>query len=91
MYFTKEELEYLSDFESNFNRAIKYDYIRNFNTTQVKKLLEIYKKIEPNYTMCMHCSSAILQLAKDIAKCYFADLAEIENSKKKNKKSKTKE
>lgn len=86
MYFTKEEFEYISKFEDNLRRAINSNYCLPFGNSAIDELLKIYKKIEPNYNLCKHCSSSILKFAKALGKFYFLDKAEIENNKEKNNK-----
>lgn len=68
---TKEELKYLSQFETNFNTAIKSNYSRNVLESQLRKMVEIYEKVTGNkYPLCYHCSSSVLGFLKDMGKIY---------------------
>lgn len=98
---TKEELKFLSGFESNFNTAINSNYSRNIVKSDLNKMLEIYKKeTGRNYTLCTHCTTSILSFLRLIGEVYFntvqegnetkLKINELENSvtKKENKKKK---
>ena len=68
---TKEDLKYLSQFETNFNTAIKSNYSRNVLESQLRKMVEIYEKVTGNkYPLCYHCSSSVLGFLKDMGKIY---------------------
>lgn len=68
---TKEDLKWLSQFETNFNTAIKSNYSRNVMESQLRKMVEIYEKVTGNkYPLCYHCSSSVLGFLQDMGKIY---------------------
>ena len=72
-----EDIKYLSQFESNFNTAIKSNYSRNILSSQLKKMVEIYEnETGCKYNLCLHCSSAVLGFLKDLGKLYFKKVQE---------------
>lgn len=98
---TKEDLKYLSQFETNFNTAIKSNYSRNVLESQLRKMVEIYEKVTGNkYPLCYHCSSSVLGFLKDMGKIYLdhkgkepeVNINELEKvvTQKENKKGKKK-
>lgn len=68
---TKEDLKWLSQFETNFNTAINSNYSRNVLESQLRKMVEIYEKeTGKKYPLCYHCSSSVLGFLKDMGKIY---------------------
>lgn len=68
---TKEDIKWLSQFESNFNTAIKSNYSRNVLESQLRKMKEIYElETGKKYPLCFHCSSSVLGFLKDMGKLY---------------------
>ena len=89
MEFTKRELEYLKEFENNFNTAINHQYTRNIASKQLDELISIYKRVtdNPNFKICKHCSSNILSFIKMLGKMYFEQIEIKETNKVKNGKT----
>lgn len=85
MYFSKKDREYIGQYEENLHTAYYADWSRNIPQSKLEKLLEIYKKIAPDYRMCMHCSSSVLRFLKELAGKYYADINEIKNKKNSRK------
>lgn len=72
---TKEDLEYLKTYETNFRTAIKSDYSRNVTATALYRMLEIYRlHTGLKYTLCVHCSGAVLKFLKVIGTIYFEEV-----------------
>lgn len=74
---TKEDLQLLSEYETNFKTAINSNYTRNIVKSKIEKMLEIYKReTGENYILCTHCSSSVLTFLKKIGKLYFEKVQE---------------
>ena len=77
----REDYEYLKQFESNFNTAIKSNYTRNIVQSKLEKILEIYQKeVGKGYKVCLHCSSVVVSFLKDVGKLYFSVQEGFENN-----------
>ena len=85
MKFTNKEIEYLKQFENNFNTAIKHKYTRNIPSKQLDELINIYMRVtdNPNFKLCKHCSTNILSFIKTLGKIYFEQIQLIEENKEK--------
>lgn len=71
MKLTKEEINILSKYESNFRTAINANYTRNIPTKELEQLAEIYKRVTgSNNKICLHCSTQILALVTKLGKLY---------------------
>ncbi len=68
---TKEEINYLKRFESNFQTAINHNYTRAIPSTYLKEIVKIYEKYNSKITVCYHCSSSILGALKVIGRWYY--------------------
>ena len=69
---TKEDLEYLKQFENNFNTAINSDYTRNIVKSDLLKINEIYKReTGKTFNLCTHCKSSILSFLRIVGRVYF--------------------
>lgn len=69
---TKEDIQFLSEFESNFKTAINSNYSRNIVKSKLEKMLEIYKRVTGrNYSLCTHCTTSILTFLRLIGELYF--------------------
>ena len=72
--FTKEELDFLAEYESRFRTAIELDFSRNLEPSYLLKINEVYEaaageKLGVN-TSCSHCVCTFL---KKVGKKYFED------------------
>lgn len=68
---TKEDLEYLSKYEHNFNTAINSNYSRNIVSSALERMKEIYEReTGKEYRLCTHCSASVLSFLKVIGKLY---------------------
>lgn len=68
---SKSDMKWLSQFESNFNTAIKSNYTRNILESQLRKMVEIYETTTgKQYRLCVHCTSSVLAFLKLIGKMY---------------------
>ena len=54
---TKEELQYLSQFERNYYTAINSNYTSAIWNDDLNEMLKIYKKYKGDYNLCKHCSA----------------------------------
>lgn len=69
---TKEDIQFLSEFEPNFKTAINSNYSRNIVKSKLEKMLEIYKReTGRNYSLCTHCTTSILTFLRLIGELYF--------------------
>ena len=69
---TKEDIQFLSEFEPNFKTAINSNYSRNIVKSKLEKMLEIYKRVTGrNYSLCTHCTTSILTFLRLIGELYF--------------------
>lgn len=69
---TKEDIQFLSEFEPNFKTAINSNYSRNIVKSKLEKMLEIYKReTGRNYSLCTHCTTSILTFLRLIGEVYF--------------------
>lgn len=69
---TKEDIQFLSEFEPNFKTAINSNYSRNIVKSNLEKMLEIYKReTGRNYSLCTHCTTSILTFLRLIGELYF--------------------
>ena len=85
----KENMKWLSQFESNFNTAIKSNYTRNILESQLRKMVEIYElSTGKKYSLCYHCSSSILAFLKVIGKIYLDQKGNEQELKTKELKNK---
>lgn len=67
----KDDMKWLSQFENNFNSAIKSNYSRNILVSQLNRMQEIYElSTGKRYDLCTHCSSSVLSFLKVIGKIY---------------------
>lgn len=74
---TIEEVDFLKQFETNFNTAIKSDYTRNIVKKDLLKMLDIYKReTGRDYNLCTHCNTSILSFLKLLGKVYFDKVRE---------------
>ena len=86
---SKENMKWLSQFESNFNTAIRSNYTRNILESQLRKMVEIYElSTGKKYTLCYHCSSSILAFLKVIGKIYLDQKGNEQELKTKELKNK---
>lgn len=68
---SKSDMKWLSQFESNFNTAIKSNYTRNILESQLRKMVEIYETATgKQYKLCVHCTSSVLAFLKMLGKMY---------------------
>lgn len=68
---SKEDMEWLSQFETNFRTAINSSYSRNITSSQANRMKEIYEvSTGRKYSLCVHCSSNVLSFLKVIGKLY---------------------
>ena len=84
---TKQDRNFLKEYELNFKTAVNSDYSRNMPTAAIQRLEQIYFNetsiaLKTNYT-CGHCvlktlktigkwySHCIMKLLKEAAKLYF--------------------
>lgn len=68
----KEDMKWLSQFESNFRTAIHSNYSRNVLESQLRRMVEIYEKeTGKRYSLCYHCSTQVLYFLKDMGKLYY--------------------
>ena len=85
----KENMKWLSQFESNFNTAIRSNYTRNILESQLRKMVEIYElSTGKKYSLCYHCSSSILAFLKVIGKIYLDQKGNEQELKTKELKNK---
>lgn len=69
---TKEEFEYLSQFDDRFNTATKANYARAVQSKDVEKIRDIYSRlIGQPYKMNTNCSTCVLKLLQKLSKYYF--------------------
>lgn len=77
----REDYEFLKQFETNFNTAIKSNYTRNIPQSKLEKILEIYQKeVGKGYKVCLHCNSVVVAFLKDVGKLYFSVQEGFENN-----------
>ena len=72
---TKQDRNFLKEYELNFKTAVNSDYSRNMPTAAIQKLEQIYFNetgitLKTNYT-CGHC---VLKTLKTIGKWYFENI-----------------
>lgn len=68
---TKEDLEFLAQFENNFKCALTANYTRNIPEIHLRRMKEIYDtEKNVNYHLCTHCTSSILRFIKDVGRLY---------------------
>lgn len=70
---TKEEFEFLTRFEKNYNTALNSNYTTAIWSNDLNTMLSIYKKYKGNYTLCTHCTSSILAFVKKVGAMYFEE------------------
>lgn len=82
MKLTKEQIETLSQWEENFNTAVKADWTRNPGRAGLLVIYQIFTQVTGDTRRfndnCNHC---ILSLVRDCGKLYFqakADAAKVE-------------
>lgn len=69
---TKEQYDYLKQFDNRFITATKSDYCRNVQKKDVIKIKEIYEYIiEQEYRVNPSCGTCILNLIRKVAPIYF--------------------
>jgi hypothetical protein len=85
MKLTKDEYEYLKQFEDRFITATKSNYSRAIQSTDLKKITDIYSRlIGQTYRNNSNCSTCVLKLLQRLSKYYFEYGTE-ENSRKAQK------
>lgn len=74
---TKEDIKWLSKFETNFNTAIKSNYSRNILEGSLIKMKEIYEmETGKKFSLCVHCTGNVLELLRLVGKLYFEAVQE---------------
>lgn len=74
---TKEDIKWLSKFETNFNTAIKSNYSRNILEGSLIKMKEIYEiETGKKYSLCVHCTGNVLELLRLVGNLYFRAVQE---------------
>jgi hypothetical protein len=69
---TKEEFEYLSQFDDRFITATKANYALALKSADVIKIKDIYSRlIGQPYNMNTSCSTCVLKLLQKLSKFYF--------------------
>lgn len=69
---TKEDINWLKKFESNFNTAIKSNYSRNILEGSLIKMKEIYEyETGKKYSLCVYCTGNVLELLRLVGNLYF--------------------
>lgn len=80
-FMLREDYEYLKQFESNFNTAIKSNYTRNIVESKLKRMVEIYEKeTGRKQAICLRCGSVVVSFLKDVGKLYFSVQEGFENN-----------
>lgn len=67
---TKEEIQYLSQFERNYYTALNSNYTSAIWNDDLNEMLKIYKKYKGDYNLCKHCSASILAFVKKVGLMY---------------------
>lgn len=74
---TKEDINWLKKFESNFNTAIKSNYSRNILESNLIKMKEIYEcETGKKFSLCVHCTGNVLELLRLVGNLYFKAVQE---------------
>ena len=72
--FTKEELEFLKEYEKNFSTALELNYTRNIEPRYLEKIKEVYTNaIGEPAGVNMTCGHCVLAFIKQVGKKYFDD------------------
>lgn len=72
--FTKEELEFLKEYEKNFSTALELNYTRNIEPRYLEKIKEAYTNaIGEPAGVNMTCGHCVLAFIKQVGKKYFDD------------------
>lgn len=75
--FTKEELGFLSEYESRFKTASELGFIRNLEPRYLLKIKKIYEDATgTNESVNMTCSHCVLTFIKKVGLKYFKDKEE---------------
>lgn len=78
---TKEEFEFLKQYEDRLNTAVTSRYIRAIPSGSVHRMREIYSRlIGQTYSMNENCGGCILTLCKKLNKPYYEYKQEIERN-----------
>lgn len=79
---TKEQFEYLSQFEDRMVCASKANYCRNVQREDLVQIRSIYEElIGQPHKMQMNCNTCVLHLIKLISEPYFNYKSELENER----------
>lgn len=80
---TKEEYEYLTNFDEHFRWVTSSQYCRNVAKDDLVKIRAIYEDlIGSHYSMTYSCSTCIYKLIYNMAPYYFNYKNKIENERK---------
>lgn len=79
--FTKEQLEYLKQYEDNFHRAIELNYYRNMTRKTLDDIKAIYDAATGKaFGADWSCSHCILNFLKEVGKKFYKDMEEYKNN-----------
>lgn len=77
---TKEEFDYLKQFEDRFETAHTSNFARSIGSKTVEEMRRIYSRlIDKNYSMNINCGGCILTLLKKLYP-YYNEYREIERN-----------
>ena len=72
--FTKEQLDYLKQFEDNLYKAVHLKYYRNMSSKTLDAVKAVYDEAtEGSYTANWSCSHCVLAFLQAVGKKYFED------------------
>ena len=75
--FTKDEMEFLGQFEHNFSCAIDSDYVRGVALSDLEKMRTIWERVTgKDYRLNTGCGNCILEFFKQIGGEYRKQKAE---------------
>lgn len=79
--FNKEQLDFLKQYEDNFNRAVNLNYYRNMTGRVLNGIKEVYDQVaDKPYGANWSCNHCILAFLQTVGKKYFADLEAYKNN-----------
>lgn len=78
MTFTREQMQILAQWESNFGTAVRSNWARGIGRSATAQLHRIYTEATGDRrTLNASCGTCVLRLLKDAGRLYFADKEEM--------------
>lgn len=90
MTFSREQLDYLSQFEKNFHEVLDMRICRNIGDRTTEAIAELWHSVKNTPKRSYRCAQCRANLLRQVGTAYRQDIAELA-SKRRRKAAKTEE